>query len=206
MFPQPRQGQELDGLAVASFDGSVVAAAAAGEGADLGRLTVRQLVPASGFDPLASSSTDLIRSDGRPTMAVFENQLWLAFRKNGKLYIMTSDDGRTFTAPTVAWDENNEGIAIGGPPSLAVFVHHLYVAFAAPDPNHPQLVLRTFKEWTRAPNSELRVPVFPKLSKTYPEVTFKAPSPVGPVSLSPFQHSLEASFRGPDGSLYVTVH
>ena len=199
---------DLGGLAVVPFGGSVLAAIAAGQVfADLGRLTMRQIDPTSpdyGVDRLASYSTDSIRSDGRPTMAVFKGKLWLAFRRAGKLCIMTSGDGRTFTAPTIAWDENSKDIAIGGPPTLAVFDDQLYVAYAAPDGNHP-LVLRTFMNWTRPPRTNTQVPVFPYYSENYPEVRFKGASPVGPVSLSRFGNALQASFRGSDGSLYVTA-
>ena len=61
------------------------------------------------------------------------------------------------------------------------------------------LVFRTFMNWTRGHS------IFPGYSQTYPEVTFNGVSPAGPISLSSFGSGLQASFRGADGSLRVTV-
>lgn len=198
LFKNPAQDRQLDGVSVVSFHGSLLAAAAAGQGPALGRLSIIPVARSPYPDPLASYPTDSIRSDGRPSMAVFNGQLWLAFRMGGKLQIMTSGDGRTFAGPKVAWDENNAEITVAGDPSLVVFNGHLYAAFASANGAHP-LIFRTFMNWTRGQ------PIFPRYSQNYPEVTFNGESPAGPISLSPFGSGLQASFRGADGSLYVTV-
>ena len=200
VFQNAPQDRKLDGVSVVSFNGALIAAAAAGQGPAAGRLSIISPVDLYSPDRLASYPIDSIRSDGRPTMTVFQGQLWLAFGKAGKLQIMTSGDGRTFSGPTVAWDENNNELAISGDPSLAVFNGHLYVAYASGGGADHPLVFRTLMNVTRSHA------VFPGYSQTYPAVTFQGKvAPAGPISLLPFGSGLQASFRGADGCLYVTV-
>jgi hypothetical protein len=66
-----------------------------------------------------------------PSMAVFNNKLYVAFRSNDSrniLFLTSSSDGVNFPAAT-----GYTNIAMGSAPSLAVFNNKLYVAFLSND-------------------------------------------------------------------------
>jgi hypothetical protein len=90
----------------------------------------RRLGPTS---QLATRHTN-IQMGGAPAMALFNNQLYIAFQANDPghtLHVTSSSDGVTWPAATQI-----ANVAIGSDPAMAVFNGLLYIAFRANDPSN----------------------------------------------------------------------
>lgn len=75
---------------------------------------------------------NLITSTGvtsGPAAAVYNNQLYVAWNSGGSIYITSSSDGATWTAPTVISINPNPGVSPSYKPGLASFGGALWVSF-----------------------------------------------------------------------------